>query len=232
MHDLISRREALGRLGLLVGGALSASTVSALLAGCRAEKTPGHAFRALDREAQSLTETLVDLIIPDTDTPGARAAGVPEFIDMLLADWMTEEERADFLAGLAQIDARAQAEHGARFVDLAPEQQAALAAALDREAFGAAGESSAETEADAEAAERAQSGTDAMADAAEQSVGQPDTTAADGEEAMPFFATFKDLTIAGYYTSEVGATQELHWNPAPGRLDLDVPFSEIGRTWA
>ncbi len=230
---VLTRREALGRIGLLVGGALSASTVSALLAGCRAEQTPGFAFRALDRDARSLTEVLVDLIIPDTDTPGARAAGVPEFMDTLLADWMTEEERADFLAGLAQIDARARAEHGARFVDLAPEQQTALAAALDREAFGGDEESPAETEADMRAAERAQSGTDAMADAAEQSVGQPDTTATDaGEEAMPFFATFKDLTVAGYYTSEVGATQELRWNPAPGRLDLDVPFSEIGRTWA
>ena len=226
--NAITRREALRRIGLLTGGALSASTVSAVLAGCRAEAPPGYAFRALDADQQALTGTLVDLILPDTDTPGARAAGVPEFIDTLLADWMTEGERAHFLAGLADVDARAQTAHGARFVDLAPEQQTALVTELDRAAY--AEPPPAEAEADEAAAERAQSGTDAMAEAAEQSVGQVDTP--DEEEPPPFFLTLKELTIAGYYTSEVGATQELRWEPAPGRLDLDVPFSEVGRTWA
>lgn len=235
--NAITRREALGRIGLLVGSALSAPTVSAILAGCRAERAPGYVFRALDRDAQALTGTLVDLIIPDTDTRGARAAGVPEFIDKLLADWMDDGERDRFLAGLAEVDTRAQAAHGARFVDLDPEQQAALAAELDREAY--AEPPSPEADADEAAAERAQSGTDAMAEAAEQSVGQPDTTDAEGapaeaptEEPPPFFLTLKELTIAGYYTSEIGATEELRWDPAPGRIDLDVPFSEIGRTWA
>lgn len=233
--NAITRREALGRIGLLVGGALSAPTVSAILAGCRAERAPGYAFRALDRDAQTLTGTLVDLVIPDTDTPGARAAGVPEFIDKLLADWMDDGEREHFLAGLAEVDDRAQAAHGARFVDLTPEQQAALAAELDREAYAEPEESPAEAEADEAAAERAQSGTDAMQEEAERTVGQPDTTVAEeapAEDAPPFFLTLKELTIAGYYTSEIGATEELRWDPAPGRIDLDVPFSEVGRTWA
>ena len=44
------------------------------------------------------------------------------------------------------------------------------------------------------------------------------------------FAVLKPLTVAGFYTSEVGATQELH--PVPMLEYKDMPFDEIGKTWA
>lgn len=233
MDHIITRREALGRIGLLVGGALSASTVSAILAGCRAEHAPDYAFQALDREGQALTGRLVDLILPETDTPGARAAGVPRFIDKLLADWMEDTERAHFLAGLADVDARAERQHGAPFVDLDAAQQTALLEELDREAFPPYEEPPAEEAAAEAAAGSAVSGTDAMAEAAEEEVGQVDSSAAAPvEEAPPFFSQLKELTIAGYYTSEIGATQELQWLAAPGRYEPDLPLSDVGRTWA
>ena len=236
MDHLITRREALGRIGLLVGGTLSASTISAILGGCRAERAAdGYVFQVLDREHQELTSTLVNLIIPETDTPGARAAGVPQFIDKLLAGWMDEAERARFLAGLADVDARARRQYGAHFLDLDAEQRVALLTVLDREAFPPYEEPFAEEEAAEAAAANTQGGTDAMAEGAEQEVGQVDSSAAAPpaeEAAPPFFSQLKELTIAGYYTSEVGATQELQWAAAPGRYDADVPLSEVGRTWA
>ena len=48
----------------------------------------------------------------------------------------------------------------------------------------------------------------------------------------PFFHTMKELTLVGYYTSEIGATQELQWLAAPGRYDGCASLEEIGRTWA
>lgn len=194
MNDPITRREALGRIGLLVGSALSASTASAILAGCRPERAAdGYAFRALDRQQQELTGALVDLIIPDTDTPGAGAAGVPEFIDMLLTDWMEPEERERFLSGLADVDAHARQQYGEAFLELGSEGQIALLTILDRESY---------TE--------------------ERYFQAPPT----------FFGMLKDLTLAGYYTSEVGATRELQWIAAPGRYVADAPLSEVGRSWA
>jgi len=50
-----------------------------------------------------------------------------------------------------------------------------------------------------------------------------------GEPAL--FAILKPLTVAGYYTSEKGATEELHQMPY-GPFEGDVPFDEIGKTWA
>jgi hypothetical protein len=47
-----------------------------------------------------------------------------------------------------------------------------------------------------------------------------------------FFRTFKELTLVGYYTSEIGATRELHHAPVPGRYDGCVPLAQVGRTWA
>jgi hypothetical protein len=54
----------------------------------------------------------------------------------------------------------------------------------------------------------------------------------DDVDPLPFFATVKEWTLAGYYTSEIGATQELQWLAVPGRYDADVPLNEVGRTWA
>ena len=47
------------------------------------------------------------MIIPETDTPGATSVKVPEFIDLILTEWASDDERAAFLAGLSDIDARA-----------------------------------------------------------------------------------------------------------------------------
>jgi glucoside 3-dehydrogenase (cytochrome c) hitch-hiker subunit len=47
-----------------------------------------------------------------------------------------------------------------------------------------------------------------------------------------WFRTIKELTVVGYYTSEIGATQELRHVAVPGRFEGCVPVEQIGRTWA
>ena len=47
----------------------------------------------------------------------------------------------------------------------------------------------------------------------------------------PFFSTVRALVVLGYYTSEVGATQELIFVPVPGEFKGDVDFAEVGRQW-
>ncbi|HJQ21078.1 MAG TPA: gluconate 2-dehydrogenase subunit 3 family protein [Gemmatimonadaceae bacterium] len=63
-------------------------------------------FRTLNTAQQAIVSEIADLIIPRTDTPSATDVKVPEFIDLILTEWATDEERAKFLAGLDQIDAR------------------------------------------------------------------------------------------------------------------------------
>lgn len=46
------------------------------------------------------------------------------------------------------------------------------------------------------------------------------------------YARFKELTLLGYYHSEIGATQELRYELVPGDWRACIPFAEIGRAWA
>jgi hypothetical protein len=205
-QETIDRREALRRAALLLGGALAAPTVAGVLAGCRAARVPDGVWapRALTRAQVDLVAAIADSILPDTDTPGARAAGVHRFIDALLAESYTAPERSRFLAGLAEVDARAGRAAGRPFLECASGDQRALLEALDREAFASPPVPLSTTW---------RGGTR-------------------GGPAVPFFRTMKELTLVGYYTSEIGATRELHHAPVPGRYDGCVPLAQVGRTWA
>jgi hypothetical protein len=52
------------------------------------------------------------------------------------------------------------------------------------------------------------------------------------DEQSPFFYKLKLLTVLGYYTSQVGATQELSYNPVPGKYDGNINFDKVGRQWS
>jgi hypothetical protein len=88
-------------------------------------------FRTLNREQQALVTMIAEMIIPETDTPGATSVKVPEFIDLILTEWASDDERATFLAGLADIDARAAALGTPRFVDMQPAGRLDLFTTLD-----------------------------------------------------------------------------------------------------
>jgi len=88
-------------------------------------------FRTLNREQQALVTTIAEMIIPETDTPGATSVKVPEFIDLILTEWASDKERTTFLAGLADIDAHSAALGTPRFVDMAPAGALELFTTLD-----------------------------------------------------------------------------------------------------
>ena len=88
-------------------------------------------FATLNREQQALVTTIAEMIIPETDTPGATSVRVPEFIDLILTERARDEEKAAFLAGLGDIDVRAAAMGSNRFVDLPAAKKAELLTTLD-----------------------------------------------------------------------------------------------------
>ncbi|MEP6573475.1 MAG: gluconate 2-dehydrogenase subunit 3 family protein [Gemmatimonadota bacterium] len=86
---------------------------------------------ALSANQREMVAEIAEIIIPETDTPGARSVHVDEFIDMLLAEWYSPEERDQFIAGLGEIDARAMQRSGHPFLELAPGDRIALLETLD-----------------------------------------------------------------------------------------------------
>lgn len=193
--ESIDRREALHRVGLLLGGLVSAPTAAGVLGGCERTSGPDWTPQTLTPAQNEMVDTIAEIILPATDTPGARAANVNRFVDAMLTGSYPPADRDRFLAGLQETNARCQDTYGSAFVECTADEQRALVGELDDETFGP----------DAPATNR----------------GEP-----------PFFRMMKELTLVGYYTSEIGATQELKTNVVPGRYDGDVPYEEIGRAWA
>lgn len=141
---LLDRREALRRVTLLLGGALSAPAMAGVLAGVsaceRSGRVPGASWtpRALTPLQGETVAVVAEHIIPETDTPGARGVGVHEFIDTMLAEYYGEAERVQFAAGLADLDRRSHAMHDVDFLDASADQQRLLLVAVDRESYGGA----------------------------------------------------------------------------------------------
>jgi hypothetical protein len=124
---------------------------------------------------------VADTIIPTTDTPGAREAGVGPFMDFMVEQTFDAEELDRFLAGLDEMDSRSLRTVGATFLDATETQRTSVLATMEIEA---------------------------VALRLEDDNSQPH-----------FFTMIKELTLFGYYTSEIGMTEELGWRMIPGSFD-------------
>ncbi len=96
------RRELFRILG--AGAALPALSPNVFALFQQAQPGSNYALRTLSPPQNELVVAMIDQIIPATETPGAKGARVNEFIDVILTEWATPEERANFLAGLADVE--------------------------------------------------------------------------------------------------------------------------------
>jgi hypothetical protein len=122
----MDRREALRRTALLMGGVVSAPAIFGVLQGCKAK--PGIAWKPefLNENQASLVSQVAEIIIPRTDTPGAKDAGVPAFIDKMLKKCYSAEDQKRFTEGLQAFNDDAKKAYGEDFWDLDDEDQTAF----------------------------------------------------------------------------------------------------------
>ncbi|MBN8824136.1 MAG: gluconate 2-dehydrogenase subunit 3 family protein [Spirosoma sp.] len=158
---------------------------------------------------------LADTIIPTTKTPGAKAAKVNEVIDVILKDCYKPDDQQRFVEGLAQTNKWSQEAYGKAFVQLDPAQRIEIVKKLEAD----------------DKAQRAQ-----MAPA--KSVAKVENSQADlqmptaKKRYTPFYSILKDLTLTGYFTSEIGCTQALEYVPVPGRYDGCITLKPGQKAWA
>ena len=235
----ITRREALTRTALFLGGTLAASSIAGVRGDAWAlTAAPGWRAGTLTPGQSELVATIAEHIIPATDTPGARAAGVHRFVDVILSDFYKDDERKRFLDGLSALEARAERELGAPFLKATPKQQLGLLTAMDAESYPPPRV--------LEKAEPMNSERVRMRDSLARpggtgpTVSDPTRPSADGgggeaarrqAERGWFFRRMKELTLLGYYSSEQGAMTELKVNPM-GVYRGDIPYRSIGHSWA
>jgi hypothetical protein len=158
-------------------------------------------------------EAAADVVMPATDTPGARDAGVAASIDRWMGDYLPQGQVQDIRAGLDRLEADARAQSGAAFAALPLDRQTAMIARYDAES---------------------------RAPASSQPIGRGDTetglsnrpTAPPATPARAFFPLIRELVTVAYFTSQPGATKAVRYDPVPGAYHGCVPLSQIGRAWA
>src|SRR5882757_3749464 len=117
--SFLDRRDLLTGATALFGASLVAPLAKA------AEMAPGFAasHAAFTPEQRALVAAISERIIPTTDTPGAIAAGVPAFIEMMLADWYEPTDRNEFMTGLGVLEGYSRIQFAKPVAGISPEEQ-------------------------------------------------------------------------------------------------------------
>jgi hypothetical protein len=184
---LMNRRDALKSVVLLMGGTVIGST--ALLTGC----APDSQLKELSFSAEDLAflDEIGETIIPTTDTPGAKATKIGEFMQMMVKECYDADQQTTFITGLTTIRTDFKAEKSVEFMEATPEDRLAFLNALHQKYV------------------------------------------ASGEEKQPeIIHMLRDLTVLGYYSSEIGSTQALRFVETPGRFDPCTDYKKGDKAWA
>jgi glucoside 3-dehydrogenase (cytochrome c) hitch-hiker subunit len=205
----VSRRTALKRIATGAGAmaALPFLSDEGLAAYAEIQKTTAApTLKALTREQYATLEALTEAIIPaDERSPGAKAARVADYIDLLLSE-ADDVRRQQWTEGLAALDADAMARFGRPFLKLdAAQVETVLVDASKNEK--APGLQRNERNAAVTREERP-----AGVSRSQQPADVPRGPATVEKTPLElFFVTAKQATIHGYYTSEIGIHQELRY---------------------
>lgn len=186
------RRDLLKGLAIVLGAAITPGCQRAVEVPV-AQRIAGAARWSADQRA--IAHRCADLIMPATDTPGALAAGVGEFMDYVTSVWLQRSELAELLEGLDVLQQQGQRQYSKDFVRLDEAEQVHLLTQME------------------------------SADSAVNFWGL-------GAGHSKAFERLKELTVVGYYFSEVGTKQERRYVPMPGHYDGYYKLSEVGKQWS
>lgn len=205
----MNRRDAIKKTSLILGTTISASMVAGVMNGCQAPLDPNWTPSFFTTDQIKTVSEIAERILPRTYTPGAKDAKVHRFIDILYKDCEASESQQKFLDGLSRLDQDAETVYGKPFVDLTDVQKDELLAAMDK-----GGSSTSD-----------QGLASELANEGEDSVGVD----LDDQE---FFDTIRQLTLLGYFTSEIGAKEALVFDQIPGDYIGCIPYEKVGGSWA
>ena len=190
----MKRRDAIKKVALLLGGTLSAPTLIAMGRWEQSfiQNTEGVLFSLTEMQRKIVAE-VAEMIIPKTDTAGAKDAGVPAFIEMMLKDCYYEPEHLSFMKGIMALEQ-------SKFLDLDETRRTLMLKKIE-----------AETKDMMKAREVKQT---KMGDNEDKEVMKAQA------EGLPFWRLMKELTLLGYFTSEVGTKASFEYVQIPSKLEM------------
>lgn len=188
----MNRREALARVAWIMGGTVVGANL--FLEGCT---------RQASKDVEGLFEPatvdflgdVADAILPPTSSPGAKEAGVGEFIPVMVKDCYTADQQKVFMDGLGKIEDASKDKYGRKFQELNADERTEVVNAIDKEAK-------------------------------EYQRNKKE------DDQDHYFHLFKQLTLLGFFTSELGATKALRYVQVPGKYVGDYPYKKGDKAWA
>ncbi len=211
----MERRELLKWIAAVTGGAVVGADV--FLSGCTTgtKKTGGFSSSVVE-----LLDEVGETIIPATDTPGAKAAKIGEFMKVMVTDCYTEKEQEVFMKGTTALDEACKKMHGKNFMECSATQRHDLLVSLEKEA----------KEYNKARDERNKTARD-VHDKTNKDLPWKDQKEFEGEP-IHYYSMMKQLTLHGYFTSEPGATRALRHVAVPGHYEGNVPYKKGEKAWA
>jgi len=204
----MERRELLKIIAVLTGGAMVGGDV--FLSGCKTSTKKGEGLLSADDIA--LLNEVGDTIIPVTNTPGAKAAKVGEFMNVYVSDCYRADQQKAFTEGLAVLDKACEKQFSKNFMALTPAERNQVIAALEPEAKTF----------NEQIKEKEQIARDAARQEIKEFIGAP----------LHYYSMIKQLTLLGYFTSEIGMKEALRYLPVPGKYDGAFPYKKGDKAWA
>ncbi len=201
----MNRRDALKNVSLIMGGTMLGA--NAFLSGCRpkgsSEKSMDELFTTADI---NLLDEIGETILPETEIPGAKAVNIGTFIAMMVVDTYEDRHQQVFKDGLQSIRSDFENQYGHSFMKGNAEERHAFLNELNTQLYVPTEDGKGDTQ---------HRETDPSSD-------DPDH----------YFRMLKELTILGYFSSEIGSTQALRYVETPGRYEACIPYKEGDRAWS
>lgn len=186
---MMNRREALSRVAIIMGGTILGA--DAFASGLKISTTS----ITLTKADIAFLNEVAETILPATKTPGAKAAKVGEFMQIMVNDCYETKDQTIFMEGIKKLDEASKQMNGKTFMLSTPAQRTSLLVALDKEA---------------KEYQKTKKGTDPK----------------------HYFSMMKELTLTGFFTSEVGATKALRHVAVPGKFIGSYPYKKGDKAWA
>jgi hypothetical protein len=200
----------LGGVALIDGDRiLAAMADAAASADAAAQETAAQSVGAFTTADVAFLDEVAETILPETSTPGAKAARTGAFMALMVTDAYTPPNRQIFRDGMQRLEEACQREYGAPFIQARPDQRLALLKRLD--------------------AER-QAELDALDALRRSRAPVPPPQPADVP--VHYFRLMKELALVVYFTSEIGYRQAMRYMETPGRYDPCAPHKAGEKIWA
>lgn len=204
----MERREAVKYISLLLGGAVVGGNV--FLTGCRSDTGMDMEFSADDI---AYLDEIAETILPATSTPGAKAARVGQFMTVMVNDCYEAVDQEVFHQGMKKLNEVSRKDYDLDFMKITPQQRHALLVKTD-----------------GEAKEYQKQVNDF--NKIENQKYREDFRYEKKHMSPHYFTMMKQLTLLGFFTSEIGAKQALRYNPVPGKYEGCIPYKKGDRAWA